>query len=193
MVIGVLGLQGAVREHLEMLASLGVKTRIIKSAEDLEGIAGLVLPGGESTAMRRLIDRYALLVPLRQKIKTLPMFGTCAGMILLATELEQGDVHLGAIPMKVKRNAFGRQVDSFETMLAVDGIGADVEAVFIRAPYVERIDQATRVLARIDDEIVVVETDMHLACSFHPELTNDTRLHRYFIEKVKKQRSVHVI
>lgn len=193
MVIGVLGLQGAVREHLEMLASLGVKTRIIKSAEDLEGIAGLVLPGGESTAMRRLIDRYALLAPLRQKIKTLPMFGTCAGMILLATELEQGDVHLGAIPMKVKRNAFGRQVDSFETMLAVDGIGADVEAVFIRAPYVERIDQATRVLARIDDEIVVVETDMHLACSFHPELTNDTRLHRYFIEKVKQQRSVHVI
>ncbi len=193
MVIGVLGLQGAVREHLEMLASLGVKTRIIKSAEDLEGIAGLVLPGGESTAMRRLIDRYALLVPLRQKIKTLPMFGTCAGMILLATELEQGDVHLGAIPMKVKRNAFGRQVDSFETMLAVDGIGADIEAVFIRAPYVERIDQATRVLARIDDEIVVVETDMHLACSFHPELTNDTRLHRYFIEKIKQQRSVHVI
>ncbi|MGA9232426.1 MAG: pyridoxal 5'-phosphate synthase glutaminase subunit PdxT [Exiguobacterium oxidotolerans] len=193
MVIGVLGLQGAVREHLEMLASLGVKTRIIKSAEDLEGIAGLVLPGGESTAMRRLIDRYALLAPLRQKIKTLPMFGTCAGMILLATELEQGDVHLGAIPMKVKRNAFGRQVDSFETMLAVDGIGADIEAVFIRAPYVERIDQATRVLARIDDEIVVVETDMHLACSFHPELTNDTRLHRYFIEKVKQQRSVHVI
>lgn len=193
MVIGVLGLQGAVREHLEMLASLGVKTRIIKSAEDLEGIAGLVLPGGESTAMRRLIDRYALLVPLRQKIKTLPMFGTCAGMILLATELEQGDVHLGAIPMKVKRNAFGRQVDSFETMLAVDGIGADVEAVFIRAPYVERIDQATLVLACIDDEIVVVETDMHLACSFHPELTNDTRLHRYFIEKVKQQRSVHVI
>ncbi len=176
-----------------MLASLGVKTRIIKSAEDLEGIAGLVLPGGESTAMRRLIDRYALLAPLRQKIKTLPMFGTCAGMILLATELEQGDVHLGAIPMKVKRNAFGRQVDSFETMLAVDGIGADIEAVFIRAPYVERIDQATRVLARIDDEIVVVETDMHLACSFHPELTNDTRLHRYFIEKVKQQRSVHVI
>ncbi|WP_215115943.1 pyridoxal 5'-phosphate synthase glutaminase subunit PdxT [Exiguobacterium sp. s80] len=193
MVIGVLGLQGAVREHLEMLASLGVKTRIIKSAEDLEGIAGLVLPGGESTAMRRLIDRYSLLAPLRQKIKTLPMFGTCAGMILLATELEQGDVHLGAIPMKVKRNAFGRQVDSFETMLAVDGIGADIEAVFIRAPYVERIDQATRVLARIDDEIVVVETDMHLACSFHPELTNDTRLHRYFIEKVKQQRSVHVI
>ncbi|WP_214894526.1 pyridoxal 5'-phosphate synthase glutaminase subunit PdxT [Exiguobacterium sp. H66] len=193
MVIGVLGLQGAVREHLEMLASLGVKTRIIKSAEDLEGIAGLVLPGGESTAMRRLIDRYALLAPLRQKIKTLPMFGTCAGMILLATELEQGDVHLGAIPMKVKRNAFGRQVDSFETMLAVDGIGADIEAVFIRAPYVERIDQATRVLARIDDDLVVVETDMHLACSFHPELTNDTRLHRYFIEKIKQQRSVHVI
>ncbi|WP_029332182.1 pyridoxal 5'-phosphate synthase glutaminase subunit PdxT [Exiguobacterium oxidotolerans] len=193
MVIGVLGLQGAIREHLEMLASLGVKTRIVKSAGDLEGLAGLVLPGGESTTMRRLIDRYALLAPLRQKINTLPMFGTCAGMILLATELEQGDVHLGAIPMKVKRNAFGRQVDSFETMLAVEGIEVDIEAVFIRGPYVERIDQATRVLARIDDEIVVVETDMHLACSFHPELTNDTRLHRYFIEKVKKQRSVHVI
>ncbi|WP_214851769.1 pyridoxal 5'-phosphate synthase glutaminase subunit PdxT [Exiguobacterium sp. s193] len=193
MVIGVLGLQGAVREHLEMLMSLGVKTRIIKSAEDLEGLAGLVLPGGESTTMRRLIDRYALLAPLRQKTKTLPMFGTCAGMILLATELEQGAAHLEAIPMKVKRNAFGRQIDSFETMVDIEGIEQAVDAIFIRAPYVERVDQGTRVLAQVAEDIVVVETDMHLACSFHPELTNDTRMHRYFIEKVKQHHAASVI
>lgn len=176
-----------------MLMSLGVKTRIIKSAEDLEGIAGLVLPGGESTTMRRLIDRYALLAPLRQKTKTLPMFGTCAGMILLATELEQGAAHLEAIPMKVKRNAFGRQVDSFETMVNIEGIEQAVDAIFIRAPYVERVDQGTRVLAQVADDVVVVETDMHLACSFHPELTNDTRMHRYFLEKVKQHHAASVI
>lgn len=192
MVIGILGVQGAVREHEQILRTLGVETVVVKSVTDLDGIDGLVLPGGESTTMRRLIDRYGLLDVLRSKVTTLPMFGTCAGMILLASELNEGPAHLQAIPMMVRRNAFGRQVDSFETMLAVEGVGQDVEAVFIRAPYVEQVGEGVRVLAKAGDAIVTVETDLHLACSFHPELTTDSRLHHYFIQKINQSRSISV-
>jgi 5'-phosphate synthase pdxT subunit len=192
MVIGILGVQGAVREHEQILRTLGVETVVVKSVTDLDGIDGLVLPGGESTTMRRLIDRYGLLGVLRSKVTTLPMFGTCAGMILLASELNEGPAHLQAIPMTVRRNAFGRQVDSFETMLAVEGVGQDVEAVFIRAPYVEQVGEGVRVLAKAEDAIVTVETDLHLACSFHPELTTDSRLHHYFVQKINQSRSISV-
>lgn len=192
MVIGILGVQGAVREHEQILRTLDVETVVVKSVTDLDGIDGLVLPGGESTTMRRLIDRYGLLDVLRSKITTLPMFGTCAGMILLASELSEGPAHLQAIPMTVRRNAFGRQVDSFETMLAVEGVGQDVEAVFIRAPYVEQVGEGVRVLAKAGDAIVTVETNLHLACSFHPELTTDSRLHHYFIQKINQSRSISV-
>lgn len=192
MVIGILGVQGAVREHEQILRTLGVETVVVKSVTDLDGIDGLVLPGGESTTMRRLIDRYGLLDVLRSKVTTLPMFGTCAGMILLASELNEGPAHLQAIPMTVRRNAFGRQVDSFETMLAVEGVGQDVEAVFIRAPYVEQVGEGVRVLAKAQDAIVTVETDLHLACSFHPELTTDSRLHHYFVQKINQSRSISV-
>ena len=192
MVIGILGVQGAVREHEQILRTLDVETVVVKSVTDLDGIDGLVLPGGESTTMRRLIDRYGLLDVLRRKVTTLPMFGTCAGMILLASELNEGPAHLQAIPMTVRRNAFGRQVDSFETMLAVEGVGQDVEAVFIRAPYVEQVGEGVRVLAKAEDAIVTVETDLHLACSFHPELTTDSRLHHYFIQKINQSRSISV-
>ncbi|RJO94610.1 pyridoxal 5'-phosphate synthase glutaminase subunit PdxT [Exiguobacterium sp. RIT452] len=192
MVIGILGVQGAVREHEQILRTLDVETVVVKSVTDLEGIDGLVLPGGESTTMRRLIDRYGLLDVLRSKVTTLPMFGTCAGMILLASELSEGPAHLQAIPMTVRRNAFGRQVDSFETMLAVEGVGQDVEAVFIRAPYVEQVGEGVRVLAKAGDAIVTVETNLHLACSFHPELTTDSRLHHYFIQKINQSRSISV-
>lgn len=192
MVIGILGVQGAVREHEHILRTLGVETVVVKSVTDLDGIDGLVLPGGESTTMRRLIDRYGLLDVLRSKVTTLPMFGTCAGMILLASELNEGPAHLQTIPMMVRRNAFGRQVDSFETMLAVEGVGQDVEAVFIRAPYVEQVGEGVRVLAKAGDAIVTVETDLHLACSFHPELTTDSRLHHYFIQKINQSRSISV-
>ncbi|WP_026831576.1 pyridoxal 5'-phosphate synthase glutaminase subunit PdxT [Exiguobacterium undae] len=192
MVIGILGVQGAVREHEQILRTLDVETVVVKSVTDLDGIDGLVLPGGESTTMRRLIDRYGLLDVLRSKVTTLPMFGTCAGMILLASELSEGPAHLQAIPMTVRRNAFGRQVDSFETMLAVEGVGQDVEAVFIRAPYVEQVGEGVRVLAKAGDAIVTVETDLHLACSFHPELTTDSRLHHYFVQKINQSRSISV-
>jgi len=169
-----------------------VETVVVKSVTDLDGVDGLVLPGGESTTMRRLIDRYGLLDVLRSKVTTLPMFRTCAGMILLASELSEGPAHLQAIPMTVRRNAFGRQVDSFETMLAVEGVGQDVEAVFIRAPYVEQVGEGVRVLAKAGDAIVTVETDLHLACSFHPELTTDSRLHHYFVQKINQSRSISV-
>ncbi|MGX8178991.1 pyridoxal 5'-phosphate synthase glutaminase subunit PdxT [Exiguobacterium artemiae] len=192
MVIGILGVQGAVREHEHILRTLDVETVVVKSVDDLDGIDGLVLPGGESTTMRRLIDRYGLLDVLRSKVTTLPMFGTCAGMILLASELSEGPAHLQAIPMTVRRNAFGRQVDSFETMLAVEGVGQDVEAIFIRAPFVEQIGNETRVLSQVSGAVVAVETNLHLACSFHPELTSDQRMHQYFLEKIKQHQAISV-
>ncbi|HBF58885.1 pyridoxal 5'-phosphate synthase glutaminase subunit PdxT [Exiguobacterium sp.] len=185
MVIGILDVQGAVREHQQQLEGLGVDVVLVKQASDLAGLDGLVLPGGESTAMRRLIERYELLEPLREKATTLPMFGTCAGMILLATAVEAGQSHLNAISMTVRRNAFGRQIDSFEGLLPVEGIEEPIEAVFIRAPLILSVGEGTRVIAKVEDQIVAVETSLHLACSFHPELTEDDRLHRYFLQKIK--------
>lgn len=192
MVIGILDVQGAVREHQQQLEGLGVEVVLVKQASDLERLDGLVLPGGESTAMRRLIERYALLEPLREKATTLPMFGTCAGMILLATVVEAGQSHLNAIPMTVRRNAFGRQIDSFEGLLPVEGIEESIEAVFIRAPLILSVGEGTRVIAKVEDQIVAVETSLHLACSFHPELTEDDRLHRYFLQKIKQRQSVRL-
>ena len=192
MVIGILDVQGAVREHQRQLEGLGVEVVLVKQASDLERLDGLVLPGGESTAMRRLIERYALLEPLREKATTLPMFGTCAGMILLATVVEAGQSHLNAIPMTVRRNAFGRQIDSFEGLLPVEGIEESIEAVFIRAPLILSVGEGTRVIAKVEDQIVAVETSLHLACSFHPELTEDDRLHRYFLQKIKQRQSVRL-
>lgn len=141
--------------------------------------------------MRRLLDRYGLLEPLRE-METLPMFGTCAGMILLANEVEGYDAHLKKIPMTVKRNAFGRQVDSFEVDLPVKGIDEPVEAVFIRAPQVACVEPEVDVLAEVEEAIVAVRYNQYLACSFHPELTDDLSLHRYFIEMVKANQSQHV-
>ncbi|MCT4784594.1 MULTISPECIES: pyridoxal 5'-phosphate synthase glutaminase subunit PdxT [Exiguobacterium] len=181
--IGVLGMQGAIREHVRMLEALGVDTRVVRSVEDLNQIDGLVLPGGESTAMRRLLDRYGLLEPLRDNTQ-LPMFGTCAGLILLATEVEGYDAHLRKIPMTVKRNAFGRQVDSFEVALPVKGIDETVEAVFIRAPQVASVEPVVDVLAEVEEAIVAVRYDKYVACSFHPELTDDLSMHRYFLDVV---------
>ena len=182
--IGVLGMQGAIREHVHMLEALGADTLVVRSVDDLNRIDGLVLPGGESTAMRRLLDRYELLEPLRENTE-LPMFGTCAGLILLATEVEGYDAHLRKIPMTVKRNAFGRQVDSFEVDLAVKGIDDAVEAVFIRAPQVASVEANVDVLVEVEEGIVAVRYDKYMACSFHPELTDDLSMHRYFLDMVE--------
>ena len=188
--IGVLGIQGDVSEHAAALERAGARARWVKRAEDLEGVAGLVLPGGESTTLRRLLDYEGLLERIRERYaEGMPVFGTCAGAILLATEVEGAPApapHLGLVDMTVRRNAFGRQRESFVTSLDVEGLrGGPLEAVFIRAPWIERVGPDVDVLARVDGEIVLAETDQALVASFHPELTRDLRLHRRFLDKVQ--------
>lgn len=186
--IGVLGVQGDVSEHARALERAGAEARWIKRPEDLEGIAGLVLPGGESTTLRRLLDYEGLMARIRERYaEGMPVFGTCAGAILLATEVEGAPApHLGLVDMTVRRNAFGRQRESFALALDVAGLeGGPLEAVFIRAPWIERVGPDVEVLARVDGEIVLAETDQALVASFHPELTDDLRLHRRFLDKVE--------
>ena len=187
MKIGVLGLQGAVREHLRSLAQLEIEGRIVKKQEDLSGLSGLILPGGESTAIS-LLAAGSFLEELRRLAREgLPLFGTCAGMILLAHEVEgrEGPI-IDAIDITVARNASGRQVDSFETVLAVEGIGEDIPAVFIRAPYVTRLGEGVTSLAQHDGSVVMAQQGNALVSSFHPELTDDLRIHRYFLRIVKE-------
>jgi 5'-phosphate synthase pdxT subunit len=182
MKVGVLGLQGAVREHVRALGRLGVETRVVKTISALESLDGLILPGGESTTMS-LLAQGGLFEELRRlSAAGFPMFGTCAGMILLANEIAgRKEPILGGIDIAIARNASGRQVDSFETVLEVEGIGSDVPAVFIRAPYVTRVGPSVRVLARHQGVAVMAQQGKMLVASFHPELTEDLRIHRYFV------------
>ena len=188
MKIGVLALQGAVREHVRQIESLGCEAVEVKSSGDLAGLNGLVLPGGESTTMRKLLDRYELLEPIRQLAqKGIPMFGTCAGLILLAKEIVgYHEAHLGLMDVVVERNSFGRQIDSFEVEIAVQKISNDIPAVFIRAPHIVSVGPQVEILAEYDGRIVLAKEGQYLGCSFHPELTEDTRLMQYFIEMVKE-------
>jgi 5'-phosphate synthase pdxT subunit len=178
--IGVLALQGAVREHLAVLAQLGVEGVPVKRPQDLEGLDGIILPGGESTTIGRLMTEYGLREPLAQG--DLPMFGTCAGMILMAREIEGGEhPWLGVLDVTVRRNAYGRQRESFEAPVEVAGVGA-VHAVFIRAPYLTRTGPEVEVLARDHQgNPVVVRQGVHLASAFHPELAGEPRLHQLFL------------
>ena len=188
-IIGVLALQGDVREHLIALAGLGVTARPIRRPSELDGIDGIVVPGGESTTICRLLDVFDLREPLSQRLaEGLPAFGSCAGMIVLASTILDGradQIPLGAIDIVVRRNAFGRQVDSFETDLEVAGVpGGPVRGVFIRAPWVERTGPAVRVLARVGEHPVAVRQGRVLATSFHPEVGGDDRLHELFLDMV---------
>ena len=189
MKIGVLGLQGAVREHLRSLSLLGIEAVPVKRVEDLPQVSGLVFPGGESTTIA-LLASGGLLEELRQRARgRFPLFGTCAGMILLAKEVEgQDEASIPAIDIAVARNASGRQVESFETTLDVLGVGKDVPAVFIRAPYITRVGRDVSVLARHDGIPVAARQGNVLVTSFHPELTDDLRVHRYFVSMVSEQR-----
>lgn len=192
--IGVLALQGDVREHLHALRAAGVHSVSVRRPDELAGIDGLVLPGGESTTIVKLARAFDLLEPLRARISDgLPVFGSCAGMILLADRLvggPDGQETFGGIDMTVRRNAFGRQVDSFEADLAVDGLpGGPLHAVFIRAPWVEAVGPAATPLATVTagpaaGKVVVVRQGQLLATSFHPELTGDGRMHAYFCDMV---------
>jgi len=185
-VVGVLALQGAFAAHEDALRWLGVATRQVRTPVDLEHVAALVMPGGESTTMSRLLDTTELFEPLRERISHgMPVFGTCAGMILLANEVLDGrpDQHnFGAIDLAVRRNGYGRQVDSFETDIDVIGLSAPFHAVFIRAPKVESTGAGVEVLATCDDVPVLARQGHVMVASFHPEITADARLHEMFLQ-----------
>ena len=189
MKIGVVALQGAIEPHLAVLDALGADGIELRRPEDLAAVDAVVLPGGESTTMSFLLDSSGLREPLRARLADgLPALGTCAGMILLATEVLDGrpdQESLGAIDVSVRRNAFGRQRDSFEADLAVDGLaGGPFHAVFIRAPAVERVGPAVEVLATVSDRPVLCRQGPVTVCSFHPELGDDLRLHSRFLEEL---------
>jgi 5'-phosphate synthase pdxT subunit len=180
--IGVLAVQGAFAEHVATLDAIGVEGVEVRVPSDLDGVSGLILPGGESTAQRRLIDRWGLRQPILDLARSgAPLFGTCAGMILLSTQITDGDEPvLPLLDVDVRRNAFGRQLDSFEADISVPMLGdRPVHAVFIRAPVVERTGPGVDVLARLDDgRVVAVRERNIMATAFHPELAGETRFHR---------------
>ncbi len=186
-VIGVLALQGDVREHLRALDEVGARAMPVRRLTEIEAVDGLVIPGGESTTLWRLTTAFDLLDPLRKLIAAgLPAFGSCAGMIMLADRLVdgvEGQQTFGGIDMTVRRNAFGRQVDSFER--PVDIAGSPFHAVFIRAPWVEEAGRDVTVLAEDEGRIIAVRQGVLLATAFHPELTPDRRVHRFFMQMVK--------
>ncbi|ARF60745.1 MULTISPECIES: pyridoxal 5'-phosphate synthase glutaminase subunit PdxT [Streptomyces] len=188
--IGVLALQGDVREHLIALASADALARPVRRPEELAEVDGLVIPGGESTTMSKLAALFGMLEPLRARVRTgMPVYGTCAGMILLAEKIldpRSGQETVGGIDMIVRRNAFGRQNESFEAAIDVVGVdGGPVEGVFIRAPWVESVGADTEVIAEHDGHIVAVRQENALATSFHPELTGDHRMHALFVDMVR--------
>ncbi|KAB2341073.1 pyridoxal 5'-phosphate synthase glutaminase subunit PdxT [Actinomadura rudentiformis] len=194
--IGVLALQGDVREHARALEAAGVRTRPVRRPEELERVDALVLPGGESTTMWKLARAFDLLDPLRKRIEAgMPAYGSCAGMIMLADRIRdgiEGQETVGGIDMTVRRNAFGRQVDSFESDVRLSGIGdAPYHAVFIRAPWVESVGAGVEVLGRAETgsnagRIVAVRQGRLMATAFHPELTGDFRVHHYFADLVRR-------
>jgi 5'-phosphate synthase pdxT subunit len=182
--VGVLALQGDFREHLHLLEALGVGPVSVKTPEGLAGVDALIIPGGESTTIGKMATRFGLIQPLRDSIEAgLPTYGTCAGLILLAGAVTEGDQPLiGALDVVVRRNAFGRQNESFEADLDVEGLDEPFHAVFIRAPWVEKVGSEVEVLADVDDHPVMVRQGKVLATSFHPELTGDARIHRMLLE-----------
>lgn len=187
--IGVLALQGSVAEHFRSLSGIeGINPCEVKSASDLEKVSGLILPGGESTTMGKLLKDFSLVEPIIKRAKEgMPVWGTCAGMILLAREIVGEDyVHLGLMDISVRRNAYGGQLDSFNLSMSIPQVdNEDIPLVFIRAPWVESAGKEATVLARVEGRIVAVRQGNMLATSFHPELTNNLAFHRYFANMVK--------
>ena len=191
MTIGVLAVQGDVREHVRTLVGLGVRALTVRRTSELDACDALVIPGGESTTMAKLARTFDLVEPIRQRLKDgMPAFGTCAGMIMLADRIEDGAAGqetLGGLDIVVRRNAFGRQVDSFEGDLPFAGLEAPVHAIFIRAPWVESVGSGVEVLARVEGgpaagRIVAVRQGPLMATSFHPEVGGDSRVHRLFVD-----------
>lgn len=188
-IIGILGMQGAIAEHQEILLQIPhTKTRIVKTAKDLDCIDGLILPGGESTAIGKLLDYFSLKEILQQKIISgLPVFGTCAGLILLAKNIEnETNTHLATMDITVKHNGYGSQLDSFSTNLLIPTIDKNmsIPLVFIRAPYITKTDKDVQILATLDNKIIAARQKNMLVSSFHPELTCDLRFHQYFLSMI---------
>ncbi len=190
MKIGVLGLQGDFREHARALEAAGATAVVVRRPDEVAAVDGLVLPGGESTTIGKLLDRFELLEPLRERaLGGMPLYGTCAGLILMANDVagpQDAPHRLGVMDVTVRRNAYGRQVDSFETDLDVAGLAGPYRAVFIRAPLIERAGDGVEVLASLDERPVLVRQGRMLASSFHPEMTGDNRVHSMFVEMVSE-------
>ena len=191
MKVGVLALQGDVREHISALIACGINPVEVRRPSELEDVDALVIPGGESTTIAQLSEIFDLYQPIKNRIDAgMPVYGSCAGMILLADSIldaKQGQKTFGGLEITVRRNAFGRQVDSFETDIAfADGSDQLTRAVFIRAPWVEKVGSGIEILATVDSHPVAVRSKTLFATSFHPELTADHRIHRYFIEEVAR-------
>ena len=193
MKVGVLGLQGDVREHLRALTEVGATAVVVKKTEHLEAVDALVIPGGESTTIGKLLDLYGLIEPLKQRARSgMPLYGTCAGAILMAQRIvgDQDAPHrLSLMDIGVRRNAYGRQVDSFEADLGVTGIDGDFRAVFIRAPAIEDVGERVEVLATVGGQPVLVRERSLLASTFHPEMTPDARVHELFVKLVEEETS----
>jgi len=196
-IIGVLALQGAFRKHINALKKCGIGSREIRHPEQLKEIDGLIIPGGESTTIYKLLEKYKFKPALKDffKIKK-PIFGTCAGLVLLAREVHGEDFGYGFIDIVVDRNAYGRQIDSFETPLCfLDKENLDhanFNAVFIRSPIIRKAGEKVEALSMLDGNIVLAKEDNVLVCAFHPELTDDLRVHRYFIDMIKKCKNVKI-
>ncbi len=183
--IGILGMQGAIAEHLNKLTQIpNVTASIVKTRKDLDEIDGLIIPGGESTAMGKLLNYFSLTEPLKNKIEEgLPVWGTCAGLILLAKKIEnQNTTYLATMDITVRRNAYGSQLDSFSTDLIIPAVDdKPLPLVFIRAPYIVKADSNVTVLAKLDNHIIAAREQNILVSSFHPELTDDLSFHKYFV------------
>jgi 5'-phosphate synthase pdxT subunit len=193
MIVGVLALQGAFKEHEQILEKCALEAVQIRKPEEVEQIDGLIIPGGESTTIGKLIEDYNLSKPIREKAaQGMPIFGTCAGMIMLAKDVEGSEQsRLGLMDIVVRRNGFGRQVDSFETDLSIDALGkAPYPGIFIRAPYVLSVKPNVGILAEFDEKIVFVRQGNFLGAAFHPELTDDLRIHLYFKQMIEDAKSV---
>lgn len=187
MTIGVLALQGAVKEHIQALKRLGVNTENVTIPEQLRQLDGLIIPGGESTTMTKLMNLYGFIEPIKKRYSEgMGIFGTCAGMIALAKDVADGTVALGLMDISVKRNAFGRQIESFESDLEIAGFDdVPYRGVFIRAPWIEAANGTTKMLAKYENKGVLAQQGRLLAAAFHPELTDDLRLHKLFLNSLK--------
>ena len=191
--VGVLALQGTFIEHIGILRQLGVESPPIRLSHELDTLDGLIIPGGESTTMLRLMENFGLIQPIREMARNgLPIWGTCAGMVLLIKDISNCEMEtLALMDARVKRNAFGSQVDSFEADLEIPPVGEDpFHAVFIRAPVIEKAKPGVEILSRLPDgTVVAIRQDRLLACAFHPEFTNDLRFHSYFLNMVSQELS----